>query len=92
MRDRPSCSVNIHVQCKAYNMEEELKGKLSKIRTKTSKEANVVVINYKYGYYGCQEWICLIQVFFKKGITGVRTGHGVFFGFVVELHTSIHKH
>ena len=84
--------MNIHVQCKAYNMEEELKGKLSKIRTETSKEANVVVINYKYGYYGCQEWNLFNTSLFKKGITGVRTGHGVFFGFVVELHTSIHKH
>ena len=33
-------------------MKRDLKGKLSKMRTKTSKEAIVVVINYKYS---CRE-------------------------------------
>ena len=41
------------VKHETKNMKGELKGKLSEMRTKTSKEANVVQTNYKYSI---QEW------------------------------------
>ena len=46
-----------------HERPRELKGKLSKMSTKTSK-ANVVVINYKYS---CQEWTLLKVILYRLG-------------------------